>query len=149
MTSVATKKVGAPARRDLEVRRALAADTKAKTLGDVYFLSRSLESALDGAWSDDWKENHERLRHFQKDSNVHFMFYEDDRLSAASPIFNVHRAIDDFKDVIDWTDIAQPGLRKMFSEVARAAEEAATPAAAEANDPKGISNGPREHTPES
>lgn len=102
---------------------------KQETLGDIYFLSRSLEAAMEGAWSDDWRTNHERLRHFQENSSVHFAIY-DKTWAAHSLMFNVHRAIDDHKDIIDWADIAQPGLHKMFStesrtEVAAAKADAA------------------------
>jgi hypothetical protein len=114
--------------------------SKSKTLGDIYFLSRSLEAALEGKWSDDWKSNHERLRHFQKDSIVHFMVYEQDLMTASTLMFSLQRAIDDYKDVIDWADIAQPGVHKMFSEEARA-EEAAKAAAVEAGKPVSMSDG--------
>ncbi len=115
--------------------------TKAKTLGDVYYLSRSLESALEGFWSDDWKENHERLRGFQKNSSVHFMLYDDDTLNSASLMFNVHRAIDEYKDVIDWSDIAQSGLHKMFSGQASTAAEVSNAAAVESGELTGSSDG--------
>jgi hypothetical protein len=114
--------------------------SKRKALGDIYFLSRSLEAALEGKWSDDWKSNHERLRHFQKDSNVHFMGYEQDLMTASTLMFSLQRAVDDYKDVIDWADIAQPGVHKMFSEEARA-EEAAKAAAVEAGIPVSTSDG--------
>lgn len=117
--------------------------SKSKTLGDVYFLSRSLEAALEGTWSDDWKTNHERLRHFQKDSNVHFMVYEQDQMTASMLMFALHGAIDDYKDVIDWADIAQPGVHKMFFAEARA-EEMTKAIAVEARDLKATSEGSAE-----
>lgn len=115
--------------------------SKAETLGDIYFLSRSLEAALAGVWSDDHKVNRERLKHFEKDSSVHFEFYKDNP-SRFILMTTLQQAIDSYKDVIDWSDIAQPGLHKMFSEEARAEEKAAEASAAlEAGASKGRSDG--------
>ncbi|WP_295123528.1 hypothetical protein [uncultured Leifsonia sp.] len=122
--------------------------SKSKSLGDIYFLSRSLEAALEGKWSDDWKSNHERLRHFQKDSNVHFVVYDQDLIATSTLMFSLQRAVDDYKDVIDWTDIAQPGVHKMFSAESRA-EEAAKLTAVEAGTPVSTSDGLAEPVDES
>lgn len=73
-------------------------------------------------------------------SNVHFMLYEQDQMTASTLMFALHRAIDDYKDVIDWADIAQPGVHKIFSEEARA-EEKAKAIAVEAGDTKATSEG--------
>jgi hypothetical protein len=112
---------------------------KSETLGDIYFISRSLEAALDGTWSDDWKTNFERLEQFEKNSSVEFLLYEETWVKSTL-MFNLARSIDDYKDVIDWTDIAQPGLDKMFSAGARD-EERSRKDAIEAGEPKGTSDG--------
>lgn len=101
---------------------------KSEQLGDIYFLSRSLEAALEGTWSGDFKENHDRLQHFEESSSVHLLPYKD-AWTKTTLMWSVHTAIDAHKDIIDWADIKQPGLHKMFSEQARGEEKAAAPRA--------------------
>jgi len=85
------------------------------TVGDIYLLARSLEAALEGVWLEDWKSNHDRLRQFVKDSPEHFLLYKDGMGMEFTLMFSLHRELDAQKDVIDWADIAQPGLHKMLS----------------------------------
>lgn len=104
--------------------------SKAETLGDISFLSRSLESALQGKWADDFKTNHERLERFEADSEVHFLRWKDN-WARATLMFGVQHAIDDYKEDIDWEDIAQPGLHKAFSRAASLDDGGVEPARSE------------------
>lgn len=97
-----------------------------QALGDISFFARSMESALEGAWTDDWKENHAKLELFKEESPMSFALYsdEEDPFLGTTLLFAIHNALDEQKGCIDWSDIAQPDLHEIFSEKARARKQA-------------------------
>lgn len=112
-----------------------------KELGDIWFFSRALESALEGQWTGEWDVDHEKLQQFKEESSMNFAFLDNDDFSQISLLIDVHDAIDARKAFIDWEDIEQPHLHAHFSGRSREPKTSAADQLGEQIPPTGADGG--------